>query len=192
MQSPTRSAGADLLEQLRACLSPELWEPVQKLGKRLQWAELRVQALEEKVRQRRIEKYGPGSESLCAAQLELLEREPGVSAAEVAAEAGREALPAGVPARGGERTHPGRQRLPERLQRLESVAACPPEAAVCSGCGGPTRVIGYDESERLEVRPAEYFVAVARREKRACGHWRRCRRRSSPRALPATPSWWRR
>jgi len=29
-------------------------------------------------------------------------------------------------------------------------------------------VLGYDESERLEVKPAEYYAAVTRREKRAC------------------------
>jgi len=32
-------------------------------------------------------------------------------------------------------------------------------------------VIGYDESEQLDVEPARYFVRVTKREKRAC---RRC------------------
>ena len=40
----------------------------------------------------RIEKYGPGSESLSDAQLELLELEPGVSSAEVEAESERAQL----------------------------------------------------------------------------------------------------
>ena len=41
---------------------------------------------EERLRLVRIEKYGPGSEKLSEAQLELLELEPGVSSAEVEAE----------------------------------------------------------------------------------------------------------
>ena len=31
-----------------------------------------------------------------------------------------------------------------------------------------TTVIGYEESEQLDVEPAKYFVLVTRREKRAC------------------------
>jgi transposase len=31
-------------------------------------------------------------------------------------------------------------------------------------------VIGYDESEQLDVEPARYFVRVTKREKRACRH----------------------
>ena len=35
-------------------------------------------------------------------------------------------------------------------------------------CGDETAVIGYDESEQLDVEPARYFVRVTKREKRAC------------------------
>src|SRR6516162_6483869 len=35
-------------------------------------------------------------------------------------------------------------------------------------CGHETKVIGYEESEQLDVKPAQYFVRVTRREKRAC------------------------
>jgi len=35
-------------------------------------------------------------------------------------------------------------------------------------CGQPTRVIGQEESEQLEVEPARYFVLVTKREKRTC------------------------
>jgi transposase len=31
-------------------------------------------------------------------------------------------------------------------------------------------VIGYEESQQLAVKPAEYFVLVTKREKRACRH----------------------
>src|SRR5208337_1245928 len=38
----------------------------------------------------------------------------------------------------------------------------------CGRCGQPTTLIGYEESEQLEVEPAKYFVLVTKREKRAC------------------------
>jgi len=34
--------------------------------------------------------------------------------------------------------------------------------------GCETVVIGYDQSEQLDIKPAEYFVSVVKREKRAC------------------------
>ena len=37
-----------------------------------------------------------------------------------------------------------------------------------AACGSETSVIGYDESEQLDVEPARYFVRVTKREKRAC------------------------
>ncbi|HUX68513.1 MAG TPA: IS66 family transposase [Terriglobales bacterium] len=139
---------------------------------RLRWAEMKVQLLEEKLRLRRIEKYGPGSEKLNAQQLELLELEPGVSAAEVEAEGGRPPLP---PPGGGaaaeinpQRPPAGRPSLPAHLERRVGTITCVAGAETCAGCGGATAVIGHDVSERLEVKPAEYFVAVTRREKRAC------------------------
>ncbi len=164
---PLSTPTAALLERLEPHLPEELLRAVRLELQRGALAALKVELLEERLRLRRIEKYGPGSERLSAGQLELLELEPGVSGAEVAAEAGRGA-PAAAPPRSGGSAHPGRQRLPECLPRVETVLACAPEASACPGCGGATTVIGHDESERLEVRPAEYFVAVTRREKRAC------------------------
>jgi hypothetical protein len=60
--------------------------------------------LEERLRLVQIEKYGPGSEKLSDAQLELLELEPGVSSAEVEAESQREQLQLPLKAA---RKHPG-------------------------------------------------------------------------------------
>ena len=51
---------------------------------------------------------------------------------------------------------------------MERVIACPAEQCVCGHCGQATTVIGYEESEQLEVEPAKYFVLVTKREKRAC------------------------
>ena len=44
----------------------------------LEYARLKIQVLEERLRLQRIQKYGPSSEKLSNLQLELLEQEPGV------------------------------------------------------------------------------------------------------------------
>ena len=112
-----------------------------------------------------LEKYGPAGEQLSDEQLELLEREPGVSSAEVTAESERAQLKLPLKAA---RKHPGRQELPAHLPRIEKIIACTPEQCVCGNCGKENSVIGYEKSEQLDVKPAEYFVVVTMREKRAC------------------------
>ena len=139
---------------------------VVELKRQLHWALLKIQVLEERLRLQRIQKYGPGSEKLSDTQLELLEHEPGVSNLEVQAESERESLPQWP--RGERRRHPGRQELPADLPRVERVIACPPEQCHCKSCGQAMTVIGYEVSEQLEVEPAQYFVVVTKREKRAC------------------------
>jgi transposase len=150
--------------------APDQSAEVVELKRQLHWALLKIQVLEERLRLQRIQKYGPGSEKLSDAQLELLELEPGVSQQEVQAESQREPLPepAKPTARPRPRPHPGRQELPADLPRVERVIACTPEQCTCKGCGQPTTVIGYDQSEQLDVEPAKYFVLVTKREKRAC------------------------
>ena len=165
------SSRAELLEQLKAHLDPSLLAAVS--GKfntyeyELQHAQMKVQVLEERLRQQRIAKYGPGSEKLSDLQLELLELEPGVSNAEVSAESEREALPSASQQK-KRRPHPGRQTLPANLPRVENIIACAPEQCKCGNCGADKSVIGYEVSEVLDVKPAEYFVEVTKREKRAC------------------------
>jgi transposase len=141
-------------------------EQIEQLKKQLQWAELKIRVLEEQLRLERIAKYGPGSEKLSDAQLELLELEPGVSGVEVQRESEREPPP--VAANQKSRKHPGRQALPAELPRVERVIACTPQQCTCRACGQQTAVIGYEQSEQLDVKPAQYFVLVTKREKRAC------------------------
>jgi transposase len=137
----------------------------QTLKRELGWAQLKIQSLLEELRKRRIEQLGPRSETLSDLQLELLlDQEPGTSRDEVEAEAKREPIP-NMPPR-ERRQHPGRQRLPEKLERVEEVIPCPSQQ--CTHCGRETAVIGYDESEVLDVHPKRYFVRVTKREKRAC------------------------
>jgi transposase len=172
------SLSSDLLEQLKAQLPESLFATVSGTfaiyekqlntkSNELQYARLKIQLLEEKLRLQRIAKYGPGSEKLSNLQLELLELEPGVSDTEVAAESERDALPPTAEKK-KRRKHPGRQTLPADLPRVERVIACTPEQCICGNCGMETKVIGYEVSEVLAVKPAEYFVQVTKREKRAC------------------------
>jgi transposase len=133
----------------------------------LEYAQLKIQLLEERLRLQRIARYGPGSEKLSNLQLELLEKEPGVSNQEVTAESEREAPPP-VSEKKKKRKHPGRQTLPADLPRVERVIACTAEQCVCGNCGATATVIGYEVSEVLDVEPARYFVQVTKREKRAC------------------------
>jgi transposase len=105
----------------------------------------------------------------------LLDLEPGVSSEEIEAESEREPLaapdedkPQGEPKSNPQRKHPGRNELPLHLKRVDEVIACTASQCVCGKCGKQTSVIGYEEAEVLDVRPAEYFVRVIKREKRAC------------------------
>ncbi|MBV8401903.1 MAG: IS66 family transposase [Acetobacteraceae bacterium] len=176
---PPETLDAQLREQLAAALPEPLWQKLngslqreqQRLRsteERLRLAEYKVRLLEERLRLMRLNKYGPGSEKLSDAQLALLEVEPGVSVIEVAAESQREPLIAPRPAKPAARPHPGRQQLPAHLPRVERLIACTPEQCICGQCGKPTRFIGYEQSEQLDVEPAKYFVLVTKREKRAC------------------------
>jgi len=147
------------------------------LERELQWAHLKIQVLEERLRQRRIQTLGPSSETLSDLQLELLaEEEPGASADEVEAESKRERIEK-VPPRERKR-HPGRERLPGNLPRVEKVIAC--AEVNCSGCGRETAIIGYDESEQLDMEPVRYFVRVTKREKRACHHCQQSTVKTAP------------
>jgi len=82
---------AALLEQLQSQLaapwlkavSDQFQDTVLGYENQLQYAELKIQVLEERLRLQRIAKYGAGSEKLSDEQLDLLELEPGVSTVEV-------------------------------------------------------------------------------------------------------------
>jgi transposase len=143
-------------------------------ARELEYAQLKIQVLEQRLRLARIAKYGKHSEKLSDLQLNLLELEPGVSSEEVQAESEREPLSTPPAALGTKtdrkpaRKHPGRQSLPAHLERVEKIVACTPAQCACGGCGKETTLIGYEESEQLDVAPTKYFVLVTKREKRAC------------------------
>ena len=133
------------------------------LERELAWAHLKIQALTEELRQQRVKMLGPRSETLSDLQLQLLaEEEPGTTRDEVEAEAQRPPMASAPP----RKPHPGRQRLPQSLPRVEEVIRCAEQT--CKQCGAETTLIGYDESEVVDVEPARYFVRVTKREKRVC------------------------
>ena len=138
-------------------------------------SELKIQKLEEELRLERIRKYGKQSEKLSDYQLQLLDLEPAVSSEEVQGESERGPLP--EPAKSKEpadkqgrsrQNHPGRNELPASLERIDKIIPCAAEFCTCGKCGGDTKVIGYDVSEVLDMRPVEFFVTRILREKRAC------------------------
>src|SRR5215470_17707272 len=106
---------------------PDPHARIATLERELQWAHLKIQVLEERLRQQRIKMLGPHSETLSDLQLELLaDEEPGVTREEVEAESRRELMESAPSqeAKSERRAHPGRQRLPERLERVEQVITC--------------------------------------------------------------------
>src|SRR5438270_13048149 len=140
---------------------PSESEQIARLKRELEWAHMKIRALEERLRLQRIEKYGPKSEKLSDAPLELLEAEPGVRTAEVEAESQREPLAAASLSVSESKPgkvvcHPGRQQLPAHLPRVEQVVGCTADECVCQQCGNEKAVIGYEQSEHLDVEPARY------------------------------------
>ena len=129
-----------------------------------------IKLMREYIRHLLRERFGAKSDQLSPQQIELLKAEPSVVAQEVEAEADlpeeEKAAPQEQPAR--KRNHPGRAELPAHLERVVQKIECTQEQCRCQQCGGEKKVIGFDRSEELDVRPAVYFVRVTEREKRAC------------------------
>ena len=82
--TPLKTQDPELVNQLKERLPEALFEKLNcslSIDRdRLRFAEYKVRVLEERLRLVQIEKYGPGSEKLSDAQLELLELEPGSAA----------------------------------------------------------------------------------------------------------------
>ena len=181
MLDPVAAAIVTLLQQKLEAKERVLSEKDQTISSRdaelarkdqaLHAAEAIIDQLKEALRLERIGKYGKPSEKLTDLQLELLDLEPAVASDEIESEAASGPLPES----GGEKTaeqtprrknqqHPGRNELPAHLKRVEEIVACAAGECRCGKCGAETRVIGYEESEVLGMKPAPA---------------RACRRRSS-------------
>jgi len=142
-------------------------------------AELIIEQLKEALRTERVARYGKRSEKLSDLQLELLDLEPGVASDEIETEIVSGPLPdSGAGPNGAKPStdkqrrarelHPGRNVLPAHLKRVEEIVRCTADEYTCGKCGLETKFIGYESTEVLAKQPAEYYVRVIQREKRAC------------------------
>ena len=101
------------------------------LERELHWAHLKIQVLEERLRQQRIRMLGPHSETLSNLQLELLaDEEPGVTRDEVEAEARREPITQDAAARAQAASGP-RALAGESAARGESDSAAQEQTCTC-------------------------------------------------------------
>ena len=133
-----------------------------------------VATLEGQIQQYRRAKFGPKSEKLDPAQLDLaledLETAIAETEARIAAVEEKIAASASTPAEDPEKAPARKPRkaraLPEGLPHVERVIE--PDSITCPcGCGDMVR-IGEDRSERLDYIPARYQVIVTVRPRYAC------------------------
>jgi len=198
MNSASKSSSPAVLDPVVAAVMEQLQQKVEakdrviaeviaekdraiaKKDQALAAAEAIIRQLKEELRAERVARYGKRSEKLSDLQLELLDLEPGVSSEEIEAEIASGPLPESSESapestgptdkqRRARKSHPGRNELPSHLPRIEEIVPCAPEQCVCGKCGNETPVIGYETAEVLAKKPAEFYVRVIKREKRACG-----------------------
>lgn len=129
-----------------------------------------IAKLEGQVQDYRRTKFGPKSEKLDPAQLELALEDQETAIAEtqaqIAALEERMAASERDPEKRKPRTPRKARVLPESLPRVERVVE--PESIICPcGCGDMVR-IGEDRTERLDYIPARYQVIVTVRPRYAC------------------------
>lgn len=128
-----------------------------------------IQLKDEQIRLLNFRFFGPRADKLSSAQMPLLLAEISLTAGEVDTEAElpqaqkQNPLPRAKAARPN---HPGREKLPEHLERREEIIPCHPADCRCPQCGAQRPVIGYDVREELDCEPAKFFVRVIKREKR--------------------------
>jgi transposase len=128
-----------------------------------------IELKDEQIRLLNFKIFGPKSEKLSPAQIPLLLQEISLMTGEVEQEAERPeaqkqvSLPRTAQARPN---HPGRDKLPEHLERREEILPCCPEDCHCAKCGAERPVIGYETREELACEPAKFWVRVIKREKR--------------------------
>lgn len=151
-------------------------EPTAHLARALADAQAEIRRLnriielkDEQLRLALLQRFGPKAEKLSSLQGTLLLEEASVTAEEVAQEAQQPAARRQDPppkARQDRPQHPGRDRLPEHLERREEIIPCCPADCTCPKCGAPRPVIGYEIREELACEPARFWVRVIKREKR--------------------------
>jgi transposase len=128
-----------------------------------------IQLKDEQIRLLNFRLFGPKGEKLSTAQIPLLLGEASLTSGEVEREAQLPPAQKENPlprAKQPRPNHPGRERLPEHLERREEVIPCHPEDCTCAKCGAQRPIIGYETREELACEPAKFWVRVIKREKR--------------------------
>jgi transposase len=150
-------------------LSPQVRQAFQDLQAENQRLQMVVKLQEEKIRLFNFRLWGPKGEKLSATQTLLLLEEASVTAQEVQQEDSQPVAAKDNPlpkARQPRPHHPGREKLPEHLERREQIIPCCPADCTCPKCGAQRPVIGYETREELACEPAKFWVRVIKREKR--------------------------
>src|SRR5690606_13275774 len=109
-------------------------------------------------------RHGPSSEKIHPDQLQLGLEDIDQAVGEADAHEDRVSTPAREKRARTRRANRGK--LPEHLPRVIETLA--PIETVCPCCQGELHEIGVDESQRLDIIPAQYQVIVTRRPKLAC------------------------
>jgi transposase len=128
-----------------------------------------IEIQEQKIRLLNFKLWGPKGDTISPAQTALLFEEASVTLAEIEQEASCPPAQKENPLPRAKRphpNHPGREKLPEHLERREVIIACHPQDCRCDQCGAERPVIGYERSEELVCDPATFHVRVTLREKR--------------------------
>lgn len=109
-------------------------------------------------------RHGPSSEKIDPDQLQLALEDIDQAMGAADAKEDRASPPAREKRAAARRANRGK--LPTHLPRIVETLA--PTETVCPCCQGALYEIGVDESQRLDVVPAQYQVIVTRRPKMAC------------------------
>ena len=109
-------------------------------------------------------RHGPSSEKIHPDQLALGLEDIDQAVGEADAKEDRASPPAREKRASTRRANRGK--LPEHLPRIIETLA--PTETVCPCCKAELHEIGVDESQRLDIVPAQYQVIVLRRPKMAC------------------------
>jgi transposase len=171
LSAPARQAFQDLQAEVGR-LQQSLQDKdklLQSQDQAIQSKERIIQLQEEKIRLLNLRIWGPKGEKLSPAQTALLFEEASVTVQEVQQEAQRPVAEKENPlpkAKAARPNHPGRQDLPEHLERREVIIPCDPMDRICEQCHTERPVIGYETREELVCEPATFYVRVIKREKR--------------------------
>jgi transposase len=128
-----------------------------------------LQLKDEQIKLLNFRLFGPKGEKLSPAQIQLLLEEISLQSGEVDQEAQRPEPEKNDPRpkkRIPRPRHPGREKLPEHLERRPEIIACHPEDCRCQKCGAERPLLGYETREELACEPAKFWVRVIQREKR--------------------------